>query len=132
MNHGWLCTGEDMYKAPWFCNSYEIVRKAHFNSNKATKVHLSNIFIHQTLQNTHTTSCSSSLQYIAVRIHTTLHQCIIFYILTHCISSIIPLSSITCSTHFLQHIHQIYMIYTSHKQIQHIHHILSCCLHLYI
>ena len=94
VNHGWLCTGEDMYKAPWFCNSYEIVRKAHFNSNKATKVHLSNIFIHQTLQNTHSTSCSSSLQYIAVHIHTQLFTSA---------SSSTSLPSFLCSTHLLQH-----------------------------
>ena len=54
VNHGWLCTGEDMYKAPWFYNSYEIVRKAHFNFNKAQKFHFRYIFIAQTLHNAYT------------------------------------------------------------------------------
>ena len=73
MNHGWLCTGDDMYKAPWFYNFYEIVRKAHFNFNKATKcVSGPSLLLKHYKMHTHTTSCSSSLQYTAVLI---LHPC---------------------------------------------------------
>ena len=67
VNHGWLCTGKDMYKAPWFYILYEIVRKAHFNSNKATKcVSGTSLVLTHYKMHTHTTSWSSSLQYTAV------------------------------------------------------------------
>ena len=72
VNHGWLCTGEDMYKAPWFCNSYEIVRKAHFNFNKVRKLHFRYTFIAQQLQNTYT----HYIMLIFTSIHFTSH--------THC------------------------------------------------
>ena len=71
VNHGWLCTGDDMYKAPWFYNFYKIVRKAHFNFDKATKcVSGTSLLLKHYKMHTHTTSWSSSLQYTAVLIHT--------------------------------------------------------------
>ena len=125
MNHGWLCTGEDIYKAPWFYISYEIVRKAHFNSNKATKVHLRNIFIHQALQNIYTQQHAhlhfNALQHI--------HFSSPLPDVLHCNTDTQYISSIPFSTHHLQHIHQthVHKSGTVHS-VQHIHHTLVCCL----
>ena len=123
MNHGWLCTGEDMYTTPWFYNLYKIVCKAHFNFNKATKcISGTSLFIKHYKLHTHTLH-HAHLHFNTLQCSYTHYSSPVPDVL-HCntdtqyISYILPSSSIPFSTPFLQHIHQI-----------HIHHTLSCCLH---
>ncbi len=141
MNHGWLCTGEDIYKAPWFYNSYEIVRKAHFNFNKATKcISVTSLFIKHYKIHTHTHTHYIMLIFTSIHCnahtHTTLHQCLMF-----CIVTLIHSTSLTSFLHlqslsphlscniftkyiYIIHFHVVYihyMIYTCHKQCTVVH-----------
>ena len=124
---------EDIYKAPWFYNSYEIVRKAHFNFNKATKcISVTSLFIKHYKIHTHTHTHYIMLIFTSIHCnahtHTTLHQCLMF-----CNVTLIHSTSLASFLHLLHTspatyspntqasytfilFAYIYMIYTTQKQ----------------